>query len=85
MITNEQTRRVLKDIEAFPPLHAMTPDEIRKVVVANINGRAIPRRSSSYRSRQSLPLDNLTLFYTESRSLFHRINNNRALNPSALH
>jgi acetyl esterase len=31
----EQTRKFLEDISGFPPLHNMTPEEIRKVAVAN--------------------------------------------------
>ncbi|TVX96898.1 alpha/beta hydrolase [Cohnella terricola] len=31
----EQTRKFLKDVSEFPPLHLMSPEEIRKAVVAN--------------------------------------------------
>lgn len=31
----EQTKRFLEDIAAFPPMHNMSPEELRKVVVAN--------------------------------------------------
>lgn len=30
----EQTRKFLEEIEGFPPLHLLTPEEIRKVVVS---------------------------------------------------
>jgi len=36
MVNNAQTRQFLKDIAGFPPLHLMAPEEIRKVVVANV-------------------------------------------------
>jgi len=35
MSMKEQTQRFLNDIANFPPLHRMTPEEIRKVVFAN--------------------------------------------------
>ncbi|WP_281365878.1 hypothetical protein [Paenibacillus alginolyticus] len=29
----EQTKKILEDIAGFPPLHNMSPEELRKVVV----------------------------------------------------
>ncbi|CAG7637051.1 alpha/beta hydrolase fold domain-containing protein [Paenibacillus allorhizosphaerae] len=34
MSMHEQTRKFLEDISGFPPLHLLSPEEIRKVVVA---------------------------------------------------
>ncbi len=36
MCMKEQTEQFLKNIAGFPLIHHMTPEDIRKVVVANV-------------------------------------------------